>query len=1016
MTVIVVDRPQDLKAALDSATGNVTLLLAPSATRYQMNNWYGLDTGGHVEIRPLDPDNPPVFDRIFLRNAHNVTIDGVKFYSPDVNRPSYWADFDIESSTGITLRNVEAESVGLTFFDPGDGSVRGNSFMKVRNSSDITIENTQIAHYFDGFSFQNVEGLVFRNNVLEKLQNDGLHGGQFVNALIEGNVFRDFIGVDAQFRHSDMIQIWSANSSGPTVGLTIRDNVFLSNASYANQTIFIQNLIDASQTDLYYRDILIENNLIYNGSTHAIYVDATAGLKILNNTIIWDQVAVNWDGEEAKNAVPRVRVRDSSTDVDIEGNVLAWPVAYAPGVSGRNVIVSYDGPGAEPRADSVFVGAFGASDLAHLAFRPDGALAGSGMGASVSVFDASPDGLVPAFSSVSLRGVETLMRFDARLSAGPDGLLDPATTSYLWRLPDGTTRTGPVIEHDFGADGRHAVTLEVTDAAGRTASATRLLDAAQSLRFELAFTDAGPTDASTYVTPFKKIDAAAVVDLGTEQVYRVSAATPLEISTGKGNLSRFDQFALVLDVRPDAAVSSAQSLVYLHGGLNALIRPDGELEVRLTTDQGSTFTLVTRGAGLAAGSWSHVVLSFDSHAGVLAAFVDGVAVGTTAASGWTTLASGASWVIGHPWLAGFEGLVRTVEIHDDPFDAALAAAVFAQARGQSGPVGGDGDTSNGGNGGNDDGGNGNGGNGDQGGGGQSGGGGASPVPPAGTGLVGTAGDDVLVFNTGRPDAWGGAGADVFRIDARGFPDDVTLTVHDFDPAQGDRLELRHFETATFDDGLDPGNALATRFGGRHADVDSLADLREIAAGAASLSETADGDAVLVLPGPDGRVTLTLEGISLAAILGGASAPGTAPAVPGGTHLVGSAATDTLVFRGELTTAWGGAGADVFRLDARAVGDAQTIIVHDFRPGDGDRIELRHFYADSFFETADPSNQLDVRFGGRHADVDSLADLREIVDGPVGLDQTATGDAVLVLPKEGGLIRLVLAGIDHDLLA
>jgi len=67
--------------------------------------------------------------------------------------------------------------------------------------------------------------------------------------------------------------------------------------------------------------------------------------------------------------------------------------------------------------------------------------------------------------------------FDASGSHSPNG----AIVSYEWDFDDGETRTGVVVEHTFSEKGTYAVTLTVTDSAGKSASRTKTVEALNRL-------------------------------------------------------------------------------------------------------------------------------------------------------------------------------------------------------------------------------------------------------------------------------------------------------------------------------------------------------------------------------------------------------------------------------------------------------------------------------------------------------------------------------------------------------
>ena len=70
---------------------------------------------------------------------------------------------------------------------------------------------------------------------------------------------------------------------------------------------------------MFYRNITIEDNVIYNAHVHGITVGETHGLTIKNNTILRNQAA----GDDKLVHVPRINLSEKSTDVVVANNLIA---------------------------------------------------------------------------------------------------------------------------------------------------------------------------------------------------------------------------------------------------------------------------------------------------------------------------------------------------------------------------------------------------------------------------------------------------------------------------------------------------------------------------------------------------------------------------------------------------------------------------------------------------------------------------------------------------------------------
>ena len=73
---------------------------------------------------------------------------------------------------------------------------------------------------------------------------------------------------------------------------------------------------------MFYRDLLIEHNVIINAHLHGITVGETIGLTIRNNTLVHDALA-GMQERGGELHIPRINVRKSAQDVQILRNVTA---------------------------------------------------------------------------------------------------------------------------------------------------------------------------------------------------------------------------------------------------------------------------------------------------------------------------------------------------------------------------------------------------------------------------------------------------------------------------------------------------------------------------------------------------------------------------------------------------------------------------------------------------------------------------------------------------------------------
>jgi hypothetical protein len=378
--IISVANAAELYAALSSAQGGDRIELAPG-------NYGDVDIGGNftsdVTIVSADPANPAVFTGMDLVGTH-IVLDRISFEysdSPGANRE--FSPFDIDNSSFITVRN--SVFTGARIIDGEYGSGAG---LVVRNSDHIVIEYNEFSYWSRALRIFSVTDVVIRGNDLHSNSNDAINLSRVDGVLIEGNWIHDFLTAPGQL-HNDMIQMWTLLGDPVSQNITIRDNFLDAGTENGGvQAIFIMNeaidRLGGSFEEYAYRNILIEDNVIYGAHVHGITVGHTDGLVIRNNTLLYDDYTTsgpNWTPEiRTPNGEP---ISSQSINVTIEDNIAG------PSSDGNNFVVQYTDPNGANYYGDLFVNALGeeAPSLADLRALPGGVIETEGLGAEMTRSD-----------------------------------------------------------------------------------------------------------------------------------------------------------------------------------------------------------------------------------------------------------------------------------------------------------------------------------------------------------------------------------------------------------------------------------------------------------------------------------------------------------------------------------------------------------------------------------------------------------------------------------------------------
>jgi Right handed beta helix region len=468
---VVVSSREELREALQAAKGGEEIALA--AGDYGLLSIDARKYGWAmyprtVTIKAKDPENRPVFRGIDLRRVTNLAFSGIvvdyEFAPGDSGRLRI---VNIKESKGVSLTGSLLD--GALIYgtaSPADGFATAIA-LAVDNSSDIAIENNEIRTWHRGAVFGAVDGLKVRGNKFHGMTSDGLDFVNVDNAVIEENHIHDF-SIPAQSKaHPDMIQFWTKGSKSPSTNVLIRNNFLDAGAGNWTQSIFIRNeVVDSlgGGPEMRYRNFRIEGNVIRNGHLHGITVSDVDGLVVTRNTILQSMSG----REGGKVFVPSINISKSATGVEITRNIMPRVSQSMkkpePGwVIEGNITVQRDFPASEGYYGHVFANALARKTmtLADLAVLPDTALAKSGAGSPLTVFDSTPGKPAGFILNAMKTSTGWTQAFDASNLFGPGGRIDTEGATADWTFSDGGRATGLRVQHEFGGRGDYEAKVRI---------------------------------------------------------------------------------------------------------------------------------------------------------------------------------------------------------------------------------------------------------------------------------------------------------------------------------------------------------------------------------------------------------------------------------------------------------------------------------------------------------------------------------------------------------------------------
>lgn len=433
-STITVSTPEALMAALAAAKGGeVIQLAAGDYGRLLLNNnlrSHSFNFESDVKITAADPNNPPSFSSMRIIGVDHLHFDNInfdyKFNSGDSIRTTA---FRVDDSNHFTISN--SRFIGDLASGTGtvdDGYPIGKAF-SIFKSNNIALIDNEVSHFWKGILVRDATDVVVAGNNVHSLRSDGMNFVNAHNLLIEENQFHNFIRNMEAGDHADMIQFFTDKTDGASSNVIIRSNIFDIGEALRTQSLFMRNEeVDLGRAgkEMYYRNILIENNIITNGHLNGITVGETDGLIIRNNTVLAADGTVP-GGAVLPVQTPRIRVSANSENVVIENNITSRITGFNDQPSwfiNNNIFVQKNDPTAPNWYGDIFIPA--SLELQDGRYKPV---------------------LIPG-SEIDLSGIgSTLSRVDGTLPYVPSPfqpVFPPVQEDGQYWMPDTPSATEPV--------------------------------------------------------------------------------------------------------------------------------------------------------------------------------------------------------------------------------------------------------------------------------------------------------------------------------------------------------------------------------------------------------------------------------------------------------------------------------------------------------------------------------------------------------------------------------------------
>lgn len=663
---ITVSNATELQSALATAAPGATILIEGGNYGFlSLAPAWQFNFTGDVTLAAADPNNPPVFDSIYMRGVSNITLQNLEVQMVATQSSVQWdSAILMENTNNITIDNVNLigadaiagipeNSVPGTAYHPSNnvvGQPFGNG-ITVNNGTNITISNSEITHFNGGISMSQVDGIDILGNNIHHNRHSPIFGGDVSNILIDSNHLSSPVPWNyGAGDHGDYIHLWTdpRYQSGPSKNITITNN-FL---EQADGDPYLGIYLDDDGHNIGHQNVTVSDNVIVS-SHHlgGVVFENVSNSQITDNTILYS-------GDPTGGA-PGIYLIDGTSYVSVNNNITSSIVTTDP-VSGNagpgnsihnNLIVQRDFPDKANYYDDLFVNALSQHpDVADLIALPGSIVAQNGYGSALTQLDTTPAQPTAYIADVHGNGLSQLAhQLDVSNIYGPNGPISTNGATVSWDYGDGSIGSGVVSSHSYSQSGFYDVTATITLADGSNLVVAKTVEVVSPASIALDF-ESGATDAGGVSNPFSINGNVQFANDGGSMAAKLNGGS-ISYQSAPDFFDN-DEFTVLVDYRK-SSLNDTGVLLGFSGSFNLRVN-QSSIQASVTTSNG---TVWTHPGGLPVDdtAWHQIALTFSNSKGTVDLYLDGNKIST---------------------ISGLSGAIQSGNIHHDfyvgsPYNDAL---------------------------------------------------------------------------------------------------------------------------------------------------------------------------------------------------------------------------------------------------------------------------------------------------------------------------------------------------------